>query len=72
MQVTRGIGQAEGDAEGRVITAELDKAFVVTVYTPNSGQELKRLAFRTDTWDCAFAAYVRQLEKAKPVIVMGE
>lgn len=67
-----GIGHAEGDLEGRVTTAEYDVAFVVNVYTPNSGAGLKRLAFRTGDWDEAFAAYVKGLEKSKPVVVVGE
>ncbi|CAN0445884.1 unnamed protein product, partial [Hapterophycus canaliculatus] len=56
----------------RVITAELDVAFVVNVYTPNSGAGLKRLEFRTQDWDEAFAAYVCDLEKIKPVVVVGD
>lgn len=67
-----GIGQRDGDAEGRVLTAELDCAFVVNAYTPNSGEGLRRLDFRTDTWDQAFAAYLERLEETKPVIVMGK
>lgn len=53
-------------------TAELDVAFVVNVYTPNAGAGLKRLDFRTEDWDRAFAEYVRSLEKIKPVVVVGE
>lgn len=58
--------------EGRVTTAEFDVAFVVNVYTPNAGAGLKRLDFRTLEWDRTFAAYVRGLEKIKPVVVVGE
>lgn len=66
-----GIGNdTPGDLEGRVTTAEFDVAFVVNVYTPNSGAGLKRLDFRTE-WDKTFAAYVHSLEKIKPVIVIG-
>lgn len=72
LQVRGGIGHAEGDLEGRVTTAEYDVAFVVNVYTPNSGERLKRLSFRTSEWDEVFAGYVRGLEKTKPVIVVGE
>lgn len=53
-------------------TAELDVAFVVNVYTPNAGAGLKRLDFRTKDWDQVFAAYVRDLEKIKPVVVVGK
>lgn len=72
LHVHGGIGHSEGDAEGRVTTVEYDAAFVVNVYTPNSGAGLKRLRFRTHDWDRAFAAYVRGLEKTKPVVVIGE
>ncbi|CAM9720188.1 unnamed protein product [Ectocarpus sp. 6 AP-2014] len=70
--VRGGIGHPEGDLEGRVTTAELDVAFVVNVYTPNAGAGLKRLDFRTQDWDQTFAAYVRDLEKIKPVVVVGD
>ena len=58
--------------EGRVITAEYEKFFVVTVYTPNAKEDLSRLALRFEQWDPAFLAYVRQLEKRKPVIFCGD
>lgn len=61
----------EHDQEGRVITAEFDKYFLVTVYTPNSGSELKRLDYR-QTWDSAFLAFLKDLEKTKPVIACGD
>jgi exodeoxyribonuclease III len=58
--------------EGRVITAELRKFFVVTVYTPNAKDDLSRLPLRFKHWDPAFLAYVQQLEKKKPVIFCGD
>jgi exodeoxyribonuclease-3 len=58
--------------EGRVITAEFDKFFIVTVYTPNSKGDLSRLALRDAHWDPAFLAYCKQLEKKKPVIFCGD
>jgi exodeoxyribonuclease III len=58
--------------EGRVITAEFKKFFVVTVYTPNAKDDLSRLKLRHEHWDPAFLAYVRQLEKKKPVIFCGD
>ena len=58
--------------EGRVITAEFEKYFVVTVYTPNAKEDLSRLALRCEHWDPAFLAYVRLLEKRKPVIFCGD
>ncbi|NLF29295.1 MAG: exodeoxyribonuclease III [Planctomycetes bacterium] len=70
--VSRGLGRAELDDEGRVTTLEFDDCFVVNVYTPNSGQTLDRLAWRTEVWDPAFLAYVKDLERARPVIFCGD
>lgn len=58
--------------EGRVITAEFDKFFVITVYTPNSKDDLSRIPLRHDHWDPAFLAYAKDLEKSKPVIFCGD
>lgn len=58
--------------EGRVLTAEFDKFFLVTVYTPNSVDNLQRLPLRYKHWDPAFLAYVKELEKAKPVVFCGD
>jgi exodeoxyribonuclease III len=58
--------------EGRVIAAEFDKFFVVTVYTPNAKEDLARLALRFEHWDPAFLAYCKMLEKKKPVIFCGD
>jgi exodeoxyribonuclease-3 len=71
LAVAEGMGQAEHDREGRVITAEFPHFFLVTVYTPNSQHELARLAYRQE-WDAAFLAYVRRLEKRKPVVFCGD
>lgn len=65
------IGTEEHDQEGRVIAAEYQNYFLVTVYVPNSGSELKRLAYR-QTWDAAFLKYLKALEEIKPVIVCGD
>ena len=65
------IGIEEHDQEGRVIAAEFKDHFLVTVYTPNSGNELKRLAYRQQ-WDRAFLRYLKELEKKKPVVVCGD
>ncbi|MFL0810491.1 MAG: exodeoxyribonuclease III [Agarilytica sp.] len=65
------IGIAEHDTEGRVITAEFNDYFLVTVYTPNSGSELKRLGYRQQ-WDAAFLQFIKGLEEEKPVIVCGD
>jgi exodeoxyribonuclease-3 len=60
LNVTYGIGVPEFDTEGRVITLEYPKFYLITVYTPNSGSELKRLEFRQG-WDAAFLAYTKAL-----------
>ncbi len=65
------MGIPEHDQEGRVIAAEFDDYYLVTVYTPNSGSELKRLDYRQQ-WDADFLAYLKQLEQEKPVIVCGD
>ncbi len=69
--VTYGIGIAEHDTEGRVITLEYEDFYFITVYVPNSGDELKRLAYRM-TWEDAFLTYVKHLEQTKPVIYCGD
>lgn len=58
--------------EGRVIAAEFDKFYVVTVYTPNAKEDLSRLTLRHKQWDPAFLEYVKTLEKTKPVIFCGD
>ena len=64
--------QRDSAGEGRVITAEFAKFFVVTVYTPNAKEDLSRLPLRHKHWDPAFLAYCRLLEKKKPVIFCGD
>ena len=71
LKVTFGIGVQEHDQEGRVITAEYEEYFVVTVYVPNSQRELTRLDYRMQ-WEEAFLKYVKGLEKSKPVIYCGD
>jgi len=66
-----GIGIAEHDSEGRVITLEYEKFFLVTVYTPNSQDELKRLEYRMK-WEDDFCAYLKTLAEKKGVIVCGD
>jgi exodeoxyribonuclease III len=70
--VTHGIGVAKHDREGRVLTVEFDDYFLATVYQPNSQRGLTRLAYRTEEWDPAFLAYLRKLEKRKPVVLCGD
>ena len=67
-------GDTYGDPnkEGRVIAAEFEKFWVVTVYTPNAKDDLSRIPLREKQWDPAFLAYCRQLEKRKPVVFCGD
>ena len=71
LSVTYGIGIDEHDHEGRVITLEMPDFYLVTCYTPNSQDGLKRLDYRM-TWEDAFRAYLLALDKKKPVIVCGD
>ena len=71
LDVTLGIGAEEHDREGRVITAEFESFYVVTCYTPNSQNELRRLDYRM-TWEDAFLAYLKALDEKKPVILCGD
>jgi len=71
LSVRYGIGVEEHDHEGRVITLEFDKFFLVTVYTPNSQRELTRLDYRM-TWEDAFADFLCELDRVKPVVVCGD
>jgi exodeoxyribonuclease III len=64
--------QRDSNEEGRVITAEYEKFYVVTVYTPNAKDDLSRLKLRFEHWDPAFLAYCKLLEKKKPVIFCGD
>ena len=65
-------GYGDLNAEGRVIAIELEKLYVVNVYTPNSKGDLSRLSMRHRHWDPAFLAYCRELEKNKPVVFCGD
>ena len=71
LHVSYGIGIPEHDQEGRVITLEFEKFHMVTVYTPNSQNELARLSYRME-WEDAFRAYLKKLEETKPVVVCGD
>ena len=71
LSVTYGIGVEEHDQEGRVITAEFEKFYLVTVYTPNAKRDLSRLAYR-QVWEDDFLAYIKKLEETKPVIFCGD
>ena len=71
LNVFYGIGIDEHDKEGRVITAEFEKFYAVTCYTPNSQNELKRLGYRM-TWEDAFLEYLKKLNSNKPVVLCGD
>lgn len=71
LSVTYGIGVEEHDHEGRVITLEYPDFYFITVYVPNSQDELKRLDYRM-TWEDAFLSYIKGLDEKKPVIYCGD
>lgn len=71
INVSYGIGVEQHDHEGRVVTLEFDSFFLVTVYTPNTQDELKRLDYRMQ-WETDFQAYLKTLDAKKPVIVCGD
>ena len=71
ISVTYGMGVDEHDHEGRVITLEMEQFYLITVYVPNSQDELKRLDYRMK-WEDDFLAYLKKLEETKPVIVCGD
>ena len=71
LSVTYGIGIDEHDHDGRVITLEMEDFYLVTVYTPNSQDGLRRLDYRM-TWETDFLAYLKRLDSQKPVIVCGD
>ncbi len=71
ISVAYGINKEEHDKEGRVITLEMEKFYLVTVYTPNSQDGLKRLQYRME-WEEEFRKYLHELDKKKPVVVCGD
>ncbi len=71
LSVKLGMGIAEHDREGRIVTGEFDSFFLVNVYVPNSKRELERLPYR-QVWDRDFLAYLQSLERVKPVIFCGD
>lgn len=71
LNVTYDMGIDEHDHEGRVITLEMPEFYLVTVYTPNSQDQLRRLDYRM-TWEDSFRQYVKRLDEQKPVIICGD
>jgi exonuclease III len=73
MNVTYDIGTPKHDKEGRTITLEFEKFFLVGVYVPNAGATLKWQDYRTNEWDLDFRAYLKGLERrGKPVVIAGD
>ena len=71
LNYSKGINIREHDSEGRVLCLEFESFFLVNVYVPNSGAELKRLSYRQE-WDKAFFRYLKDIEKVKPVVTCGD
>ena len=71
LNVTYGMGLEQHNDEGRLITLEMEKFYLLTVYVPNAQNELKRLDYRME-WENDFRAYVSELAKKKPVIICGD
>ncbi|CAN0881819.1 DNA-(apurinic or apyrimidinic site) endonuclease, chloroplastic [Linum grandiflorum] len=72
LSVTYGLGIQDHDTEGRIVTAEFDKFYLICAYVPNSGDGLKRLSYRITQWDPSLSNYMKELEKSKPVILTGD
>ncbi|XP_059646242.1 DNA-(apurinic or apyrimidinic site) endonuclease, chloroplastic isoform X2 [Cornus florida] len=72
LSVTYGLGMSDHDSEGRLVTVEFDKYYIINGYVPNSGDGLKRLSYRVTQWDPSLSDYMKELEKSKPVILTGD
>ena len=72
LNIRYGIHDTDLDNEGRVITLEYRKFFLIHVYTPNSGEMLARLDYRVNTWDVKFMEYIKQLQMKKNIILCGD
>mmetsp|Transcript_34920 Transcript_34920/g.56522 ORF Transcript_34920/g.56522 Transcript_34920/m.56522 type:complete len:367 (+) Transcript_34920:645-1745(+) len=72
LKITDGLGQLEHDGEGRLVTVEFDKFYLINTYVPNSGEALARLSYRTTSWDVALQKYMKELDEKKPVILTGD
>ncbi len=71
LSISYDMGIEEHDQEGRIITAEFNDYYVITVYVPNSGNDLRRLDYRKE-WDIAFLNFIKELEKRKPIVINGD
>jgi len=73
LNVTYGLNKPEHDLEGRLITLEFEHFYLLSVYVPNAGEELKRLDYRVNSWDMHFQRYLKKLRKSnKNVIIAGD
>ena len=72
ISIKYGMGISKHDKEGRIITIEYEKFFLVCCYTPNSGEGLKRLGYRIDEWDKDFFDFINNLKNEKDVILTGD
>ncbi|KAH7654908.1 exodeoxyribonuclease III protein [Dioscorea alata] len=72
ISVKYGLGMPDHDSEGRLVTVEFDKYYLINGYVPNSGEGLRRLAYRVNEWDTTLSNYLKDLEKSKPVILTGD
>jgi len=72
LNVLYGLDIEELDNEGRIITLEFDKFYLLHVYTPNSGEVLARLDYRVKKWDVAFRKFIKKLQEKKPIIICGD
>lgn len=72
LSVRYGLGIPDHDTEGRLVTVEFDKFYLLSGYVPNSGDGLKRLDYRLSHWDPSLGNHMKELEKSKPVILTGD
>jgi len=72
LKFTKGMGKRKHDVNGRVVSAEFEKFWLVTTYVPNSGRKLENLDYRTNEWEVDFRAYLAKLSESKPVILCGD
>lgn len=72
LSVRYGLGIRDHDGEGRLVTVEFDKFYLLSAYVPNSGDGLKRLSYRITQWDPSLGRYMKELEKSKPVVLTGD
>lgn len=72
LNIIQGMGITKHDMEGRLITLEYPKYFIIHVYVPNSGDILQRLNYRTLEWDVDFLTFVKKLNNIKPIIICGD